>query len=529
MQLDVTRPGGLAFALLPDLVLTGGAMLLLLYAAWRPASAAHQRAVGLASMALTALTLALVAYFGVQDHADHASSGGVIAVDGFRWVADGIFLIGALLTTAIAVDYQAREGIHTAESHVLVLLATAGMMFMAAARDLTVVFLGLELMSISVYVLAALNRRSARSAEGALKYFLLGSFSTAFLLYGIALVYGATGSTNFAAIGTRLADAVAVDSPLLKVGVALLVVGFGFKVAAAPFHMWAPDVYEGAPTPHTAFMAASVKAAAFAAFLRLFVEAFPAAIEQWHLALWWLAAITMVVGNVTALAQRNIKRLLAYSSIAHAGYLLIAVVVGSGQVQYAGVTGSGAFLFYVFAYTLATMGAFAVIAALGPPGESRLDVEQYSGLWAVRPGLTLAMSVYMLALLGFPVFGGIGFFAKWYMLQAALRGGGSPQTHLAVILVLTSVLSAGYYLYVVMVMFMRPRPANAPALPRVGGMTNGVIVVTAALILIFGFAPTQLLRRASQSALGPEAPGTAPAAPVAARVPGGPPSAAEAR
>jgi len=293
--------------------------------------------------------------------------------------------------------------------------------------------------------------------------------------------------------------------------------------------MWAPDVYEGAPTPHTAFMAASVKAAAFAAFLRLFVEAFPAAIEQWHLAIWWLAAITMVVGNVTALAQRNIKRLLAYSSIAHAGYLLIAVVVGTGEGQYAGVTGSGAFLFYVFAYTLATMGAFAVISALGPAGESRLDVEQYSGLWAVRPGLTLAMSVYMLALLGFPVFGGIGFFAKWYMLQAALRGGGSPQTNLAVILVLTSVLSAGYYLYVVMVMFMRPRAANAPVLPPTGGLTNGVIAVTVALILIFGFAPTQLLRRASESTLGREGRGAAEAVPVAATEPGRPHSAAQLR
>jgi len=511
MPLDLAVPGHLSLALLPDLALMAGAMLLLLYAAWRPATDGRQRAVGYASMAVLLLTLGLVGYFAWRGFSS-VGGAGAVALDGFRWVCDAILLIGALLTIALAIDYQSREGITAPESHVLVLLATSGMMLLAGARDFAVVFLGIELMSVSVYVLTGLNRRSARSAEGALKYFLLGAFSTAFLLYGIALVYGATGAITYSAIAARLMDPAVVGSPLLKVGLALLVVGFGFKVAAAPFHMWAPDVYEGAPTPHTAFMAASVKAAAFAAFLRLFVEAFPAAITQWHTALWWLAAVTMVVGNVTALAQRNLKRLLAYSSIAHAGYLLIAVVVGTGRAADTGVTGSSAFLFYVFAYTLATMGAFAVVAALGTAGEPRLDVEEYSGLWTVRPGLTLAMSVYMLALLGFPVFGGVGFFAKWYMLQAALRGGAEPQTRLAVVLVLTSVLSAGYYLYVVMVMFMRPRAADAPALPQLGRLTNGVVGVTVALILLFGFAPSQVLRQASRSALRP--PDTAPAFPL---------------
>jgi NADH-quinone oxidoreductase subunit N len=359
-----------------------------------------------------------------------------------------------------------------------------------------------------------------------MKYFLLGAFSSAFLLYGIALVYGATGSTQYGEIAAHLQGGpAALDSPLLKVGVAMLVVGFGFKVAAVPFHMWAPDVYDGAPTPNSAFMAATVKAAAFAAFLRLFVEALAPAAATWHFALWWLAAATMVVGNLVALAQKNIKRMLAYSSIAHAGYVLVAVIVGVGQGDVTGVTGSGAFLVYLTAYTFATMGAFGVVAALGYRGENRLSIDEYAGLWNVRPGLTLAMTVFMLALLGFPVFGGVGFFAKWYMLQAALRGGAAPQTRLAVVLVLTSVLSAGYYLYVIRVMFTASRADDAPALPEVGRWTQGVIVASVLVILGFGFAPTQLLRAMSRSALQP---GTAAAARVEPGAPGTSPMAARA-
>jgi NADH-quinone oxidoreductase subunit N len=267
--------------------------------------------------------------------------------------------------------------------------------------------------------------------------------------------------------------------------------------------MWAPDAYHGAPTPYTGFMAASVKAAAVAAFLRIFVEAFPAAVEQWHFAIWWLAALTMIVGNVIALVQRNLKRMLAYSSIAHAGYLLVAIVVGVGQGPSTGITGSGALLFYIFAYTLATMGAFAILSALGRVGDRGQEIGDYSGLWSVRPGLTLAMSVFMLALLGFPVFGGSGFWAKWYLIQAALRGGASPQTRLVVILVVGSVLSAGYYLYVVSVMFMQPRPEGAPTPPRLGRLTSVAVGATVALILYIGFAPSQVLRVMNRSALQP--------------------------
>jgi NADH-quinone oxidoreductase subunit N len=489
MSFDLSMPAQLTAALGPDLLLMGGAMILLLWAGWRPESDAHQRSVGIWSIALCVLTMIAVGYYAYEGY---TAGNGAIAVDNFRWAADEIFLLATVGTIAMSLDYNAREGITPGETHVLLLLSTSGMMILAAARDLIIVFLGIELMSVAIYVLVGLNRRRERSAEGAIKYFLLGAFSTAFLLYGIALVYGATGATNFSTIGTNITRFNLQHSGLLLAGVALLLVGFGFKVAAAPFHMWAPDVYEGAPTPITAYMAAAVKAAAFAAFFRLWLEAFPSLIRSWHEPIWWLAAITMVVGNLIALAQRNIKRLLAYSSIAHAGYILVAVVVGTRL-------GSSAFMFYLFAYTLATLGAFGVIVAIGSAGEDRMGVEEYAGLWTVRPGLAAAMAVFMLALLGFPIFGGIGFFAKWYVLQAALQSP-APQTRLAIILVLTSLVSAGYYLYVVMVMFMKPRTSGLILPARTGAWTRVVVWGAAAMILVFGLFPDAVVSLAQRSA-----------------------------
>ena len=489
MNFDLSMPAQLTAALGPDLLLMGGAMILLLWSGWRPESDAHQRSVGVLSVVLCVLTMIAVGYYAYQGY---TASNGPIAVDNFRWAADEIFLIATIGTIAMSLDYNRREGITPGETHVLLLLSTSGMMILAAARDLIIVFLGIELMSIAIYVLVGMNRRRERSAEGAIKYFLLGAFSTAFLLYGIALVYGATGATNFSEIAANIARFNLLHSGLLLVGVALLLVGFGFKVAAAPFHMWAPDVYEGAPTPITAYMATAVKAAAFTAFFRLWLEAFPALITAWHQPVWWLAALTMIVGNLVALAQRNLKRLLAYSSIAHAGYILVAVTVGTRL-------GSSAFLFYLFAYTMATLGAFAVITALGSAGEDQMGVEEYAGLWTVRPGLAVAMAVFMLALLGFPIFGGIGFFAKWYVLQAALQSP-SPQTRLAIVLVVTSLISAGYYLYVVMVMFMKPRASAATVPARTGGWTRVVVWGSAAIILIFGLFPDAIVSFTQRSA-----------------------------
>ena len=493
--IDVALPGGLSYALLPDLIMMGGAMLLMLWAAWRPDSVTHQRSVGIGALVLTVITAGVVIWFAVSGV---TAKPGIVAVDGFRWGSDLIFLIATFIAIAVSIDYNTREGIDAGESHVLVLFATSGMMILAAARDLMIIFLGIELMSIAVYVLAGVNRRSGRSAEAAIKYFLLGAFSTAFLLYGIALVYGATGVTSLPAIADQVAKFQLSESPMLLAGIALLLVGFSFKVAAAPFHMWTPDVYEGAPTPITAYMAAAVKAAAFAAFLRVWIEAFGASYTKWHIAVWWLAAITMVVGNVIALAQQNLKRLLAYSSIAHSGFVLVALVAGTTQA-------SSAFLFYLFAYTLATMGAFAVIVALGQPGEGDLTIDSYAGLWNDRPWMAAAMTVFMLALLGFPIIGGIGFLAKWYVLQAALQAP-APQARLAVLLVITTAISAGYYLQVIRVMYMKPRPANAPTAAPAGGFTRFVIAGSAALIVILGLFPDAVARLAQRGAARPPSP-----------------------
>ena len=508
MPIDVTLPGGLTLALAPDLILMAGAMALMLWAAWRPESASHQRSVGIGALGLTVITAAAVIWFAVSGY---TARPGVVAVDGFRWGADLIFLIATFIAIALSIDYNTREGIDAPESHVLVLFATSGMMILAAARDLMIIFLGIEIMSIAVYVLAGLNRRSARSAEAAIKYFLLGAFSTAFLLYGIALVYGATGATNLVAIANVVSTHQLSDSPMLLAGIALLLVGFGFKVAAAPFHMWTPDVYEGAPTPITGYMAAAVKAAAFAAFLRVWIEAFSGSYVRWYTAVWWIAAITMVVGNVIALAQQNLKRLLAYSSIAHSGFVLVALVAGTSA-------GSSAFIFYLFAYTLATMGAFAVIVALGQPGEGDLTIDSYSGLWNERPWMAAAMTVFMLALLGFPIVGGIGFLAKWYVLQAALQAP-APQARLAVLLVVTTAISAGYYLQVVRVMYMKPRPANAATPLPAGRLTRAVIAAAAILIVALGLFPDSVAGLAQRGAAKPPVADRA-GGPVAVSLPG---------
>jgi NADH-quinone oxidoreductase subunit N len=364
-----------------------------------------------------------------------------------------------------------------------------------------VIFLGLELMSVCVYVLAGINRRSPASAEAALKYFLLGAFASAFLLYGIALVYGASGTTNLTLLGAQVRALGLGKSTMLLIGLPLLLVGFGFKVAAVPFHMWAPDVYDGAPTPVTAFMAAGVKAAAFAALLRVLIEGF-SDVSAWHQIIWWLAALTMIVGNVTALAQRTVKRMLAYSSVAHAGYLLVAVVPGTGA-------GSAAFVFYGVAYTLVTLAAFALLAAKGRNGEREVLIDDLAGLAVRRPALAFALTVCMLSLLGFP--GTAGFIGKWYILIAAVD---AHQGVLAALLVITSVVSAGYYLPVVMAMYMKPEPsAEAHAGARLGRLQGAVVALAVAAMLWFGVQPSRLLTLAQVSGASVRASNVVPTPP----------------
>jgi NADH-quinone oxidoreductase subunit N len=485
LTFNLAIPSQLTAALLPDLILMGGAMLLLLFAVWRRESASHQRLVGVLSIALSVVTLVAVV---VTMYRRGTAPPGPIAVDNFRWMMDVIILLGTIGALALGIDDNDRAGTTTAETHVLILLASSGMMLLAAARDLMIVFLGIELMSVSVYALAGMNRRSQRSAEGALKYFLLGAFSTAFLLYGIALVYGATGATGLAEIAERIDANGLATSPILLIGIAMLLVGFGFKVATVPFHMWAPDVYDGSPNPITAYMAATVKTAAFAAFLRVWLEAFPSEFGSWHRAVAGLAVATMIIGNAIGLQQRNVKRMLAYSSIAHAGFILVAIAAGTVQ-------GASAMLYYLLAYTLATFGAFAVIIVLSR-GDAPVTTDDLSGLWTVRPWLAVAMTVFMLALMGFPVFGGAGFLAKWFVLKAALDAP-QPQIALAVVLVLTTVISAGYYLYVVMVMFMRPRADSANAPMETPAWTHFVMVSCATAILILGVMPEYSVRFAN--------------------------------
>lgn len=511
--LDLSNPGSLMLAILPELVLMGGAMLILLWAGWRKDSEGHQRSVGIASLVLVALTLGAVIWSMLQR--TQTLPGGPVVIDTFRWGMDVVILVGAGLTIALSIDDNRREVVHAPETHVLVLLATSGMMLLTAATDLMIIFLGIELMSISVYALAGVNRRSARGAEGALKYFLLGAFATAFLLYGMALIYGATGSTNLAEIWRVVWEFGMVKNPLVLVAMAMLVIGFGFKVAVVPFHMWAPDVYDGSPSAITAYMAATVKAAAFATFIRVWLVAFPGMGPEWYKAIYGVAVASMIAGNAIGLVQKNLKRMLAYSSIGHAGYLLVLIAAGTDEA-------TSALVFYLLAYSLATFGAFAAIVALAQPGRGTVMIDELSGLWKRRPWLALGMGVVMLSLLGFPFFGGAGFFAKWYVLQVALHAP-VPQTYLAVFIVLTSVLSAGYYLHVVMVMFMKPVSDAVPAVepPRMGGLTRGVMVATVVLTLIIGLVPDWLVRLSRDSRIArpanPRAATAAQAPPTSSR------------
>jgi NADH-quinone oxidoreductase subunit N len=485
-RIDLGSPLGITIALLPEILLSGWALVVLLVVSWRHRTAQDSRLAGWLAFAGLLLTGAGMAALWVGGAAPDGLAQ-MVALDPFRYGASMIALLAAAGTVLISLGYLERERLLAPEYYPLVLLATAGMMFLAGAEDLIVLFLGLEVMSVAVYVLAGYNRADPFSSEAALKYFLIGAFASGFLLYGIALVYGATGTTNLPLIGAQLSGR---PIPLMAaLGLGLLLIGMGFKISAVPFHMWAPDVYDGSPTPVSGFMATGVKAAAFAALVRVLMEAFPNAIALWQPVIAALAIASMVVGNLVALAQRSLKRMLAYSSIAHAGYMLVAVWTGT-------LSGAGAVLLYLLAYGLTTLASFGLLTALGRGGERDVTYDDIAGLAAGRPAVAFGLSVCMLSLVGFP--GTVGFIGKWYILTAVVAEG---QMILPVILVLTSVLSAGYYLPVIMALYMRPSPSpERHAAVGLSPTAAGAIALSVVAVLLFGFWPSELLDLAGSSA-----------------------------
>jgi len=400
-----------------------------------------------------------------------------------------VISVGILVVLA-SYRFLDREGAETGEYHALILFSVVGQCVMVAANELIMIFIGLEISSIASYVLAGFLRDDKRANEASLKYFLLGSFATAFFLYGIAWIYGLTGSTNLAAIRGALASRDLAPSPVLVgFSAALMFVGLGFKVSGAPFQIWAPDVYQGAPTPVSAFMSAGPKAAAFAVFLRIFMGAFEPIGAGWEPLVWLSALLSMTIGNFAALTQSNIKRLLAYSSIAHAGYVLVALAARSE-------TGTAAAMFYLAAYALMNIGAFAVVAHLSGKGERFLSVDDFAGLAARQPFTAALLTIFLLSLIGVPLTG--GFFGKFYIFKAALQ---SSLVWLTVLGLLTSAVAAYYYLRILVVMYMHePSEAVTLAEPLGAGM-RAALVLPALGTFFLGVAPSAVLNFAMKSAV----------------------------
>ena len=433
----ITPPEIDLISLAPVLVLSVFTMLLLLMDLF-----IGKNKSGLVFISLTGLLLTAVSSFAKTDWPVR-SFGGSYVVDHLSVFFTMVFCISSALAILISIEYNRREKIRVGEYYSLILFCTVGMIILASSTDLIMIFLGIEIVSLCLYVLAGIRRGDVRSSEAALKYFLLGAFATGFLLYGMALLYGTTGTTKLAGIAEAIGSGQMSSQPLVLMGMVLLVLGFGFKVAAVPFHMWTPDVYQGAPTPVTAFMAVGPKAAAFAAFFRVFTEAMPELASSWDMILSIIAVITMFVGNLGAIVQTNIKRLLAYSSISHAGYLLIAIIARNSL-------GGSALVFYMLVYAFMIFGAFGIVILIGREGKENLELEDYSGLGFQSPLLALSMSIFLLSLGGLPPLA--GFIAKFYIFQAALNEG---YVILVVLAVLNSAISFYYYLRIIVYMYMK--------------------------------------------------------------------------
>src|SRR5437016_7508352 len=480
MNLPSPSPGDF-YRVLPELLWCGFGVLLMLLQPLTKNRAFLTVVAFIGAAAGTASSLLGVRYAGMGFF-------GLIQSDTFSLFFHVLVGAVAVLVILVAEPYLSREKLQSAEFYALILFATAGMGVLASAQELLTAFIGLEMSSIASYVLAGYRRDTLKSSESSLKYFLLGSFATAFFLYGIALVYGASETTLLTGMG-QVADS---QLFLLKLGLALILIGLGFKVAIAPFQIWTPDVYEGAPTPVTALFAAGPKAAAFALLLRIFATV-PAATQYWFWAFWILAVLTMFAGNLGALVQTNMKRLLAYSSIAHAGYILVAFAAVTSMAQGGSSEAAPAYaavLFYLLSYALVKLGAFTIVSQLGGFGEKNLSLDDYAGLSQRQPVVAAMLSIYLLSLLGLPVTA--GFFGKFYIFKAAVN---SHLVWLAVLMAINSVIGAYYYLRVIVVMYMHESSAEAASAAPVGFplTVNFVLALTVAGTLYFGLFPNQVL------------------------------------
>jgi NADH-quinone oxidoreductase subunit N len=487
-MLDFSHSGQYALALLPEVVLSFWAMLILMIDVFQKGSRSEPSSPMIPWLTLAGIGVAAIAN-GWLMNLSEVSPTGIIALDGFRVFVNFVYLGAAALFILISTQYLEDENLRLGELYALILFSVVGMMVFSGTRELMLIFIGLELMSVPIYVLTGMNRRNPRAAEGALKYFMLGAFASAFFLFGIALTYGGAGTTNLALISLAVgADGLGAN-PLLLLGIGMLAVGFAFKVAAVPFHMWTPDAYEAAPAPITGFMASAVKAAAFAAFMRVFFTAFPGLYDTWDAIAIWLAIATMLTANLIALVQGNVKRMLAYSSIAHAGYLLVAVAAAS-------MLGAASFLFYAVVYTLMTMGAFAIVIAVGSRGEERVDLDAYRGLGWRSPAVAAAMTLFLLSLAGIPLTG--GFVGKLYIFRAAVEQG---LVGLAVVLAVGSVISYYYYLRMAWYMwFLEPRPGGPTGRIVIAPAMKVAIGVAAVGVILLGVFPNVLLEITEHSA-----------------------------
>ncbi len=474
------------YYLLPEILLTAGALLVLVIDVLAPRR--ESAVLGATLGTLVVSGVAVLAFAGL----DTTISAGLLAVDGFAAFFKVLFLLSAGITVLMSVPYLQVEGVRAGEYCFLILCATLGMMFMASGIDLITLFIGLETMAISFYILTGFLKPSRRSNEAAVKYFLLGAFSLGLLLYGMSLFYGVTGTTSLAGIADALAGT--EGSLLLSLALILLGAGMGFKIAAVPFHMWAPDVYEGAPTPVTAFLSVGSKAASFAMLLRILLDGIPSMVADWQVFFWALAAVSMTVGNIAAITQSNIKRMLAYSSIAHAGYVLIGVVAASDR----GVTAT---MVYLWVYLFMQLGAFAILAMLRRKDVVGDELKDLSGLYFRQPAAAIAMLVFMLSLGGIPPTA--GFMGKFWLFSAAIESG---FIWLAVIGVVNSAISLYYYIRVVVFMWLKEETLGSPITIRPAIATALVIAVVGSLL--FGVYPQVLFDQAQSATemLGASAP-----------------------